>query len=114
MKVIFNNIISNSLKYSKPNDTKIDINIEVQNGHAKIDIADNGLGIEKKYQDDVFKMFFRATDHNAGSGLGLYIVKETVNKLKGDIVLESEPKKGTRLKMKLPNMGPSKRRVRAV
>jgi signal transduction histidine kinase len=114
MKVIFNNIISNSLKYSKSDRTKIDINIEVLNGHAKIDIADNGLGIEKKYQEDVFKMFFRATDTNAGSGLGLYIVKETVNKLKGDISLESEPKKGTRLRMKLPNMGPSKRRVRAV
>ena len=114
MKVIFNNIISNSLKYSNPDDTKIDINIEVLNGHAKIDISDNGLGIEKKYQEDVFKMFFRATDRNAGSGLGLYIVKETVNKLKGDIALESEPRKGTRLKMKLPNMGPVKRQVRAV
>ena len=114
MKVIFNNIISNSLKYSSQKDPKIDINIEVLNGHAKIDIADNGQGIEKKYQDDVFKMFFRATDKNAGSGLGLYIVKETITKLKGDITLESQPKKGTRLKMKLPNMGPLKRRVRAV
>lgn len=114
MKVIFNNIISNSLKYGRPDKTEIDINIEVLNGHAKIDIADNGLGIEKKYQDDVFKMFFRATDKNAGSGLGLYIVKETVSKLKGDINLESEPRKGTRLSMKLPNMGPTKRKVRAV
>ena len=114
MKVIFNNIISNSLKYGNPDSTKIDINIEVNNGHAKIDIEDNGKGIEKKYQDDVFKMFFRATDENAGSGLGLYIVKETVTKLKGDIALESQPKKGTKLRMKLPNMGPAKRRVRAV
>ena len=110
MKVIFNNIISNSLKYSNPEKAKIDINIDVHNGHAKIDISDNGNGIEKKYQDDVFKMFFRATDKNAGSGLGLYIVKETVTKLKGDITLMSEPKKGTTLKMKLPNMGPARGR----
>ncbi|MCK5699933.1 MAG: MASE1 domain-containing protein, partial [Cyclobacteriaceae bacterium] len=108
MKVIFNNIISNSIKYSDPKNTKIDIHIEVENGHAKIDIGDNGAGIDKKYQDDVFKMFFRATDKNAGSGLGLYIVKETVQKLKGNVSLVSEPNKGTTLKMKLPNMEPEK------
>jgi signal transduction histidine kinase len=110
MKVIFNNIISNSLKYSNSDKAKIDINIEVENGHAKIDISDNGTGIEKQYQNDVFKMFFRATDKNAGSGLGLYIVKETVTKLKGNIVLKSDPSIGTTLKMKLPNMGPVRRR----
>lgn len=110
MKVIFNNIISNSIKYSKSNQTEIDIKVDVLNGHAKIDIEDKGRGIDKKYQNDVFKMFFRATDQNAGSGLGLYIVKETVTKLKGNISLESEVNKGTTLKMKLPNMGPSRGR----
>ena len=112
MKVIFNNIISNSIKYSEPKSAEIDIKIEVLNGHAKIDIMDKGKGIDKKYQDDVFKMFFRATDQNAGSGLGLYIVKETVSKLRGNITLESELNKGTTLKMKLPNMGPSRGRKR--
>lgn len=107
MKVIFNNIISNSIKYSDPKKTEIDIKVEVLNGHANINIEDKGKGIEKKYQDDVFKMFFRATDQNAGSGLGLYIVKETVNKLKGNISLESVVNKGTILSMKLPNMGPN-------
>jgi signal transduction histidine kinase len=109
MKVIFNNIISNSIKYSDPKRTEIDINVEVLNGHAKINIEDKGKGIEKKYQEDVFKMFFRATDQNAGSGLGLYIVKETVSKLNGNISLESEINKGTTLKMRLPNMGPQRR-----
>jgi len=108
MKVIFNNIISNSIKYSDPKHTEIDINVEVVNGHAKINIGDKGNGIEKKYQEDVFKMFFRATDQNAGSGLGLYIVKETVQKLNGNVSLESEIDKGTTLKMKLPNMRASR------
>lgn len=108
MKVIFNNIISNSIKYSDPKNTVIDINIEVVNGHANINIEDKGTGIEKKYQDDVFKMFFRATDQNAGSGLGLYIVKETIHKLKGSVYIESEPNKGTTLFMKLPNMKQAK------
>ncbi len=110
MKVIFNNIISNSIKYSPPERTEIDIDVEVLNGHAKINISDKGTGIDQKYQEDVFKMFFRATDNNAGSGLGLYIVKETVDKLKGNITLESEVDKGTTLKLKLPNMGPSRGR----
>lgn len=104
MKVIFNNIISNSIKYSDPQNTEIDIDIQVVNGHAKISIGDKGNGIDKKYQDDVFKMFFRATDKNAGSGLGLYIVKETVQKLNGNVSIESELNKGTTIKMKLPNM----------
>ena len=110
IKVIFNNIISNSIKYSDPKHTEIDIDVEVVNGHANINIGDKGKGIAKEYQDDVFKMFFRATDQNAGSGLGLYIVKETIHKLKGDVSLESEPDKGTNLIMKLPNMRPSKSR----
>jgi len=110
MKVIFNNIISNSIKYSDPKNTEIDIKVEVLNGHAKINFEDKGKGIEPKYQNDVFKMFFRATDQNAGSGLGLYIVKETVNKLKGNISLESKVNKGTTLSMRLPNMGPNIKR----
>ncbi len=114
MKVIFNNIISNAIKYSPPGRTEIDIDVEVLNGHAKINISDKGTGIDKKYQEDVFKMFFRATDTNAGSGLGLYIVKETVDKLKGNITLESEVDKGTTLKLKLPNMAPRRGRVRKV
>lgn len=108
LKVIFNNIISNSIKYSKSEKTEIDVHVDVSNGHAKIDFEDKGIGIEKKYHEDVFKMFFRATDANAGSGLGLYIVKETVEKLKGDILLESEVNKGSTFKIKLPNMAPQR------
>lgn len=104
IKVIFNNLISNAIKFSDPRKTEIDINIDVENGHAKINIGDKGAGIDKKYHEDVFKMFFRATDQNTGSGLGLYIVKETVEKLNGNITIESEPRKGTTMKMELPNM----------
>ncbi len=110
MKVIFNNVLSNAIKYSPPERTEIDINVKVLNGHAKIAIADKGNGIEEKYQQDVFKMFYRATDQNAGSGLGLYIVKETVAKLKGDVRLDSRPGQGTVVHLKLPNMAPNRRR----
>ena len=49
-------------------------------------------------------MFYRATDNNAGSGLGLYIVKESIDKLKGKIELDSEPGKGTTVNLSIPNL----------
>ena len=54
----------------------------------------------------IFDMFYRATDDNAGSGLGLYIVKESVEKLNGYIDLESEPGKGTVISLEIPNNKP--------
>ena len=108
LKVIFNNLLSNSIKYGHPTDAKIDIKVDVYNGHANIVVEDNGRGIEKKYKGDVFKMFYRATDQNAGSGLGLYIVKETVDRLNGDVKLESELNKGTTVSLKIPNLSTEK------
>jgi len=104
LKVIFNNLLSNSIKYRSRKDPKIDIQIDVENGHADIAVSDNGTGIDKKFQKDVFKMFYRATDKNAGSGLGLYIVKETIEKLHGNIKLTSEIDKGTTISLRVPNI----------
>jgi signal transduction histidine kinase len=49
-------------------------------------------------------MFYRATDDGAGSGLGLYIVKEAIDKLNGDIVIESEFGKGTTVTLEIPEI----------
>ena len=54
------------------------------------------------YLKDIFKMFFRATNRSAGSGLGLYIVQETVNKLAGEVSVESQEGTGTRFLVTLP------------
>ena len=70
-----------------------------------IEIKDNGRGIAKEFQSKIFDMFFRATDDSSGSGLGLYIVKETVDKLKGEITFESELRKGTSFTISLPMDG---------
>jgi signal transduction histidine kinase len=53
-------------------------------------IRDNGIGIQKKHLNRIFEMFFRATNRSQGSGLGLYIVHETVNRLYGEIDVDSE------------------------
>jgi signal transduction histidine kinase len=104
IKVIFNNIFSNSIRYTNGNNTLININIEVGKAFAGISISDNGIGIERKHHKKIFDMFYRATDKNAGSGLGLYIVKESIEKLNGEVTLESEPGKGTTLNLRIPNM----------
>ncbi len=104
LKVIFNNLISNAIRYSGKADPHVKISIKVDDATARIHIHDNGQGIPKKHLKNVFKMFYRATEDNAGSGLGLYIVKETVEKLRGNVTLESEENKGTTVTLELPNL----------
>ncbi|MBL6444906.1 MASE1 domain-containing protein [Fulvivirga sp. 29W222] len=104
LKVIFNNLISNAIRYSNHTDPYIKIDIAVNSVTAKININDNGRGIPKGHLKNVFKMFYRATDDNAGSGLGLYIVKETVDKLRGNVALNSVEKKGTTVNLEIPNL----------
>ncbi|HEV8515050.1 MAG TPA: HAMP domain-containing sensor histidine kinase, partial [Cyclobacteriaceae bacterium] len=104
LKVILNNIISNSIRYKNGKDPVINIDIEIQEHALTLAIKDNGKGIEKDHLPNVYKMFYRATDDGAGSGLGLYIVKETIDKLHGKIDIESEIGKGTTVKMEIPEI----------
>ncbi len=104
IKVIFNNLISNAIRYANGRDPKVEINVNINKQNADITIADNGIGIEKEHQNKIFNMFYRASDTNVGSGLGLYIVKESIDRLNGEISLESEFGKGTSFFIKLPNL----------
>jgi len=65
-------------------------------------ISDNGLGIPKKYQNKIFDMFYRANEGSKGSGIGLYIVKNAVEKLGGTVNFKSELGKGTVFTLTLP------------
>jgi signal transduction histidine kinase len=104
IKVIFNNLISNAIRYSNGKDPVVEIDVKINKTNANITISDNGVGIEKKHQKKVFEMFYRATDANAGSGLGLYIVKESIDKLNGNIDMMSDPGIGTKFLISLPNL----------
>lgn len=104
LKVILNNLISNSIRYSNGHDPVIKVSITTDEKLARITVNDNGRGIPKKHIKNVFRMFYRATDVNAGSGLGLYIVKETIDKLEGNIALESNEKEGTSVLLEIPNL----------
>lgn len=105
ISVILLNLISNALKYG--DDTKPQKNIAVTAtitpAHCVLQVRDNGIGIHTDYIDNVFNMFYRATDRSQGAGLGLYIVKEMVEKLSGTIYITSELGEGTTIVITIPN-----------
>jgi PAS domain S-box-containing protein len=105
LKVIITNLISNAIRYHNFDNAQPYIRISVCSSTKKavIQVEDNGLGISKEHQEKVFDMFYRASYHSKGSGIGLYIVKEMLVKLKGTIALSSEAGKGTTFKVEIPN-----------
>lgn len=106
LNIIFSNLVSNAIKYQDPKkqDKKLWIHIQVDREGARIEIGDNGIGIAVTEQENIFKMFFRATNHNFGSGIGLYIVKDAVSRLNGKIFVDSEVGRGTVFRIDLPNI----------
>ena len=106
IRVILNNLFSNSVQFQKREDSekRILISIKVEEAIATIMVQDNGIGIDEKYQNEVFNLFTRATKKNVGTGLGLYMVKEAVEQMGGKIELDSVFSEGTTIKIELPSM----------
>ena len=104
VRIIFGNVISNAYKYFNPsNRSFLKIRIDVNEDNARIEFKDNGIGIQPEHLDKIFNMFYRATDRSQGSGLGMYIVKQAVEKLNGKITVKSNYGEGTQIKVVLPN-----------
>jgi len=105
LRLVFANIISNAFKYYNPAaKSYLKITIEVTALKATISFVDNGIGIHKEYLNRIFEMFFRATEKSEGSGLGMYIVKQAVDKLGGKIKIDSEYGSGTTIRLMIPNL----------
>lgn len=104
LRIILNNLISNSIKYADLNKDKPFVLIKGSKDAdvARIEVVDNGIGIAKELHGKAFNMFFRATEKSTGSGLGLYIVSESIKKLNGEVQLNSELGSGTTITLKLP------------
>ncbi|BCX15244.1 MAG: hypothetical protein KatS3mg097_136 [Candidatus Parcubacteria bacterium] len=98
LKEIFANLISNAIKYNIENG-KIIIYHKTEGDYLLTIVQDTGLGIPKNQQEKIFQKFFRVqskiTENIPGTGLGLFIVKELVEKMNGKIWFESEEGKGT-------------------
>lgn len=101
------NLISNAIKYAQPS-PEIQISLDTNNRYAILAIQDNGIGIPESEQNDIFQPFFRASNTRGidGNGLGLNIVKETVELHNGTIRFESTLNKGTTFSIQLPVMQP--------
>jgi signal transduction histidine kinase len=107
LKIILNNLLSNALKYHDPekNDSVVSIQANHSNELLHILVEDNGLGIDSDQLPRIFDMFYRASVNSTGSGLGLYIARETIKKLNGKITAESTPGVGTRFILEIPTGG---------
>lgn len=102
IKIIVQNLLENAITFSVTVNPVVQIKAYNSAQEVIIEIQDNGLGIEAEYMERVFEMYFRANDHSKGNGLGLYIVKKTVQKLRGRIELESQVGVGTTVRIFLP------------
>lgn len=103
-KIILNNLLSNSVKYIDENKANCfaKIGIEVNDKSYKLSVSDNGMGIEKEHQERIFDIFYRASNKGYGSGLGLYILKQAVDKLGGTLSFRSEVGVGSSFEVSIP------------
>lgn len=105
LKVALSNLLSNAVKYQKRyHDHKPEIKILSTrvDGYSHIEITDNGEGIADDYKDRIFDMFYRGTSSSPGSGLGLYIAREAMERLRGSIKVQSTYGKGSVFTLVLP------------
>ncbi|MDB5230574.1 MAG: hybrid sensor histidine kinase/response regulator [Chitinophagaceae bacterium] len=105
LAVIMNNLISNAVKYQRPGESHPVVRLSVvsDTDFALIKIEDNGIGILEEHLNSIFKMFFRSTSNATGVGIGLYIVKEALARIGGDISVHSKFGEGTVFELKIPN-----------
>lgn len=107
LQVILNNLLSNSIKYADRNkaESVITITASATSNSFTFSVEDNGDGIAEDHQDKIFNMFYRASEKASGSGLGLYIVKETLEKMNGTISHQSTLGKGSLFTVTIPMEG---------
>jgi signal transduction histidine kinase len=104
LRVVLNNLLVNAVKYADPSKvpSRVSVRGSVNATALHITVSDNGIGIHPERLPRIFDMFYRAHDHSEGSGLGLYIVKEVVTKMGGQIQVKSQPGEGTTFDIDLP------------
>ncbi len=94
---VFQNLITNAIKFKSEKDPIIKISLEKDNGKYHISITDNGIGIEKQYFEQIFSAFKRlhSRDKYEGTGIGLAICKKIIDRHEGAIHIKSESGKGS-------------------
>lgn len=110
LRIILINLFSNAIQFQDrgKESRMIGISMRITDNNCVLAISDNGIGIELRNHRKIFQLFFRATEKSSGTGVGLYVVKELVNKMKGTITVTSTPGKGSTFRINLPNEVPKK------
>ena len=105
LKLLLNNLISNAFTFMDlgKNNHTIKVSILICQYNYELKVTDNGIGIEKDKLDKIFDIFYRGSELSNGVGLGLYMTRNIVTDLNGDIRIKSKKGKGTTFKIKLPN-----------
>ncbi|UII21912.1 sensor histidine kinase [Fulvivirga ligni] len=103
--IILNNLISNAIRYSDLDKEQpfISIEVNITDRRMLLVFSDNGQGISQNHLNKIFNMFYRASEQSNGSGLGLFILRESIIKLKGKVEVTSELNEGTTFTITLPN-----------
>lgn len=105
LKVALSNLIGNAIKYQKKSsghDPFVRVASKADDKGIWIAVEDNGEGIPPEYQEHVFEMFYRGTSTSTGSGLGLYIARESILKMKGEITVQSQIGQGSTFTIFIP------------
>lgn len=104
LKVVLNNLVGNAFKYHDPEKEHQEVLVRatLKKEEVHLDVEDNGIGIDAEHVEKIFDMFYRATEKSSGSGLGLYIVKETITKLNGQVMVSSAVGTGSCFHMVIP------------
>jgi PAS domain S-box-containing protein len=105
VKTIITNILTNAIKYTDPKKPNpfIQVKAKVKADFCEISISDNGIGIDQEHVEKIFDLFHRATSVSHGTGIGLFIVKDTIERLSGIIHVKSKIEEGTTFIMQIPN-----------
>lgn len=104
MNTLLKNLIGNSVKYRRTDIDDPFVKVEIGSGanYLVIKVIDNGEGISPKNINKIFDMYYRGSSSSVGTGLGLYICKEILNKLNGAITVKSELGSGTTMTVTIP------------
>lgn len=107
IQTIIQNLLENAIKYCSETAPKVLICIKQKDDQLVLEVSDNGIGIAEEAQTHIFDMFYRATTRSTGTGLGLYILRNAVEKLKGTVKLRSMPLKGSHFIVNIPYQQPA-------
>ena len=105
LKIIFQNLISNAIKYQYPysKESYLQISLNTLPDKCELIFKDNGVGMKQEHLQKITNMFFRASENSDGSGLGMYIVKQAIERLQGTITIESPNERGMITSITIPN-----------